>query len=510
MKPLSGLPLYLMTLGLSLGTFMLVLDYSIANVSIPYIAGDLAVSNDQGTYVITSFAVGNAIALPTTGWLTKRVGAVKLICISLIFFIIFSWLCGASVSFEMLVLSRFFQGFCSGPMVPLSQSLLVMNYPPQKKNTALAIWSTIVVAAPVLGPLLGGWISFDYKWPWIFYINIPFGILSLGLIWMILKQRETPIQKESIDWVGFLLLAVFVTCLQVLLDKGEQYDWFNSNWMRFFGITSFISFTFLLLWSSTISKPLIELKLFKIRTYAVSILYMAVAYGIYFGSVVLIPLWLQSNMGYNAIWAGIAVAPIGVAPLLISLFMGKLVTKFGPTPLLFISFSLFSFSCFYTTNFDTDVSVGIVSLSRLLLGCGVAFFITPLFSLSLQDVHGERLPSATGIFHFVRAMIGGVGTSVVTTMWIRRTAYHHATIGENVTSYSVPTSEFFAEMSKYGLKGKQSLELLNNLLQNQAAVMAINDCFFVMGWAFIALLFFLPLGYKKAAQYSFPDPTRSK
>lgn len=501
MKPLTGIPLFFITLALSLGTFMFVLDYSIANVSIPYISGDLAVSNDQGTYVITSFAVGNAIALPMTGWLTKCFGAVRVMVISLFLFVLFSWTCGTSYSFEMLVVSRFLQGFCSGPMVPLSQSLLLMNYPPEKKNAAMALWSTIVIAAPVVGPMLGGWISYDYEWPWIFYINIPVGVFSFVSIWIILRKRETAMTKESLDIVGALLLALFVACLQILLDKGEQFDWFRSPWMRGFGITSFVSFTLLIVWSLTRPQPLIDLKLFKIRSYAVSILYIAVAYGIYFGSVVLIPLWLQTNMNYTSIWAGIAVAPIGIVPLVFSIWMAGLVTRFGSIPLLFISFLLFAFSCFYTAFFDTDVTISIIGLSRLFLGCGLFFFITPLFSLSLQNISDQNLPSAAGIFHFVRAMVGGIGTSVFTTMWIRRTAYHHQIIGENLTSFSEQTKNFLKQLAKLGLEGKKALTQMNDILNDQAAMLAINDCFWVMGWIFIVLLFFLPIGYKRSSSH---------
>ena len=495
MKPLTGIPLLLVTIALSLGTFMFVLDYSIANVSIPYISGDLGVSNDQGTYVITSFAVGNAIGLPMTGWFANRFGAVRVMMASLFFFVFFSWVCGASYSFVVMIFSRFLQGFCSGPMVPLSQSLILLNYPADKKNSAMALWSTIVIAAPVAGPMLGGWISFDYTWPWIFYINVPIGLFSLAIVWAILKKRETLITKQSLDIWGFIFLACGVASLQILLDKGEQFDWFRSPWMRGFGISCVVCFTLLIVWSLTRPKPLIELKLFKIRTYAISVLYIAVAYGLYFGSVVLIPLWLQTNMGYNSIWAGIAVAPIGIVPLLFSLWIAKWVTRFGSIPLLFISFLLFALSCFYTAFFDTDVDLFTIALSRVLLGCGLFFFITPLFSLSIQNIPEDKLPSATGIFHFIRAMVGGVGTSLFTTLWIRRSAYHHQSVGENLTLFSRQTQSFFSQLSQWGLEGKRALAQLNEILNNQAAMLAINECFWVMGWTFIALIFFLPFGF---------------
>lgn len=497
MKPLTGIVRYLVMFALSAATFMIVLDYSIANVSIPWISGDLACSTNEGTYVITSFAVGNSIALPITGWLTKRVGAVKLICISLLLFTFFSWTCGASMNMQMLVVSRFLQGFSAGPLIPLSQTLLVMINPPEKKNMAIAFWATVVITAPILGPILGGWITYDYRWPWIFYINLPVGIFSAGILWSTLRDKDTPIQRISVDWVGLFLLTIAVSSLQFILDKGEQYDWFRSSLILSLGAASFISFTLLLVWSLTTDNPLIELGLFKIRTYALSVFYIAIMYSIYFGSVVLIPLWLQTSMNYTSIWAGVAVAPIGIVPFLLGNFTGKLVTKFGHTPLLGICFILFSASCFYTAFFNTDVDIWHIAISRFLLGCGLLFFITPLFSMSLHDMPQEKLPSATGIFHFVRALSGGFGTSIFTTLWTRRSAYHHATVGENLTAYSPQTTGYLDQLGDLGLPGKQGLEQMNVFLEQQAEVLAINDCFYVMGWTFLALLFLLPLARAK-------------
>jgi MFS transporter, DHA2 family, multidrug resistance protein len=497
MKPLSGMPLFLSTIALSLATFIFVLDYSIANVSIPYIAGDLGVSNDQGTYVITSFAVGNAIALPMTGWLTKRIGAVRLILLAILFFVFFSLLCGCSYSFPMLITSRFLQGFCSGPLLPLSQSLLMVNHPPEKRPLAMALWATVAIAGPVAGPMLGGWISYDYEWPWIFYINIPIGLLSFVVLYLILRKRETPLVKESLDVMGLIFLTLGVTALQIFLDKGEQFDWMRSPWMRGFAITSFVSFTLLIVWCLTRPKTLIELRLFKVRTFALSVFYIGIAYGIYFGSVVLVPLWLQTNMNYNAIWAGVAVAPIGIIPLIFSLWIGKLITRFGSLRLLFISFLLFSAACFYTAFLDTDVTLFLIGLSRLFFGCGIYFLITPLFTMSTLDVSEGKLPSATGIFHFIRALSGGIGTSLFTTLWIRRTAFHHQIIGENLTSYSPMTTQYLQQLSDLGFKGTTGLDMLNNALNDQSAMLALNDCFWMMAWVFLGLILFLPLGFKR-------------
>ncbi len=504
MKPLSGFSLLLVAIALSMVTFMVVLDYSIANSSLLYISGDLAVNpSSQGIYVITTYAVGEAISLPITGWLTRRVGGVKLISISLILFVFFSWTCGLSWTFGMLIVSRFLQGLVSGPLIPLSQTLIVMTHPSEKKNIALAIWSTIVIAAPILGPILGGWISYDYHWPWIFYINIPVGIISIAIIWTFLKKSETPTEKQPVDWVGLTLLAFGVACLQFILDQGEQHDWLNSNMIRTASSISLVCFTLLIVWSSTTRNPLIELSLFKIRTYAVSAFHIAIAYAIYFGSFVLIPLWLQQSMNYTSIWAGVSVAPIGIAPTLFSFFIAKLLPRTGAGFLLTLSFILFAFSCFYTVNIlDTDIDLFHVGLSRFFLGCGVAFFIIPVFSLSVQDVPAQKLASAMGIFHFIRALFGGIGTSVFTTMWIRRSEYHHATVGENVTSFSQQTNQFFDRLGELGLYGKQALTQMNELLNNQASVLAINDCFYFMGWLFFALLLSIPFCWTKKKNMS--------
>jgi DHA2 family multidrug resistance protein len=498
--PLCGIKRFGSLLGLSLATFLIVLDYTIANVSIPYISGDLSVSTNEGTYVITSFAVGNAIILPITGYLTKRLGSIRLLIASILLFVLFSWICGSASNFRVLLIGRFLQGFVAGPLVPLSQSLIVSTNPPEKKNAVLAFWSMVVVAAPVIGPLLGGWISFDYSWPWIFYINIPFGILSALLVWFTLKEFETKPSFAPIDYIGFLLLGIGVTCLQILLDRGEQYDWLRSRYITTLAIISFVSFCYLLIWEYTHKTPMINLKLFAIRSYAVSVFLMGVTYAIYFGSVVLIPLWLQTNMGYNSIWAGVAVCPIGIAPLFFSLFMSKLVNRYGCLRLLTICFILLSISCFYTAYFTTAVDIQKVGISRLLLGCGLVFFITPLFSMSVQNIKTELLPQSTGIFHFIRAMSGGIGTAIFTTLWIRRTAYHHERIGSTLTPFSEETNNLFSSIHEIGLTKEKILELTNQLVDNQAAMLALNDCFYLMGWIFLAVILLLPIARQKQKQ----------
>lgn len=498
--PFSRGVLFLLAFAISLGSFLFVLDYSVANVSIPYIAGDLAVSVDQGTYVITSFTVGNAIGLPISGWLTRRVGAIRLICVALLLFSLFSFTCGMASNIEMLVISRFLQGLAAGPIIPLSQTLMLKIHPPEKRTWAMAMWSTIVIAAPIVGPMLGGWISYDYYWPWIFFINVPLGILSACVIWFFLKTQDTPREKIRTDYMGLIFLSVGVCCLQFLLDKGEQYDWWRSDLILSCGIISTICFAFLIVWSLTTEDPLINLRLFKKPTFAVSVFYIAIIYALYFGTVILVPLWLQTAMNYTAIWAGLAVAPMGVVPFVLGPFMGKMVTRFGTASLLALAFVCLSFSCFYAAYLDTDADFFHVALSRFLLGPGIVLFITPLFVLSTVGIPDKELPSATGIFHFVRSMMGGVGASVFTTLWIRRAAFHHARINESLTPYSPNTHTYLDNLSSQGLSSEQTWQSLNDTLTIQASTMSINDCFFLMGWLFLALMLFIPFARSSRTQ----------
>ncbi len=479
---LSPIRHWILFVCLSLATFMIVLDYSIANVAIPYIAGGLSVSNDQGIYVITSFAVGNAIGLAMTGWLTKRVGQVKLITLSIILFTLLSFFCGLSITLMMLVISRFIQGFVAGPIIPLSQSLLINYGTLESRTRDLSIWAMIVVTAPVIGPVLGGYISDWYSWSWIFYINIPVGIVCTAGIWLILRSAERGIEKAPADLVGMILLVIGVACLQILLDRGQQWDWLNSDGFRLLLIGSVIAFTFLIIREKWLEHPFLDLNLFSISTFSLSIICLMVSYAIYFGTIVLVPLWLQEYMGYTAEWAGIAVCALGIGPVFFSLTTPKIIKKFGNLGTLLIAFVIFGGASLYTAFFDTDVDLGHIAFSRFIFGFGFICYINPLIGMSVQEIPEEKLPSATGIFHFVRAMVGGIGASVFTTLWERRTIFHHERIASSLTPFNPLTPP---------ISSPQDLELLNKALDQQAAMLAINDAFYLMSWLFLGLILLL-------------------
>src|SRR6478672_6982550 len=287
--PLTGSALVLGTIALSLATFMNVLDTSIANVSIPAISGDLGVSPSQGTWVITSFAVANAISVPLTGWLTQRFGPVRLFVMSILLFVVASWLCGLAPNIGMLIAFRVLQGFVAGPMIPLSQTLLLASYPRAKAGTAMAMWAMTVLVAPVAGPLLGGWITDNISWPWIFYINIPVGLFAAAVTWSIYHKRETPRVKRPIDGVGLALVFLWVGSLQIMLDKGKELDWFHSNTIITFAVLAVIALAVFIAWELTDDHPVVDIRLFARRNFLFGAGTLAIAYGLFFGNVVLLP-----------------------------------------------------------------------------------------------------------------------------------------------------------------------------------------------------------------------------
>ena len=346
-KPLQGGALAILTLALSLATFMLVLDSTIANVAIPTIAGDLGASSSQGTWVITSFGVANAISIPITGWLAKRFGEVRLFLIATLLFVLASWLCGIANSLEMLIVFRVLQGAVAGPIIPLSQSLLLNNYPPEKRGMALAFWSMTIVVAPICGPILGGWISDNIHWGWIFFINVPIGLAVVLISWKILEGRESRISHQPVNTIGLILLALGVGALQLMLDQGRELDWFNSTEIVALTIIAAVGLIALIIWELTDDNPVVDVSLFKSRNFTVGCVSTSLAFLVYSGTVVLIPLLLQQVYNYTATWAGLAAAPVGLLPILLAPIIGKFGNKIDMRILITVSFMVYALTFYW-------------------------------------------------------------------------------------------------------------------------------------------------------------------
>ncbi|HEX6138620.1 MAG TPA: DHA2 family efflux MFS transporter permease subunit [Casimicrobiaceae bacterium] len=486
--PLTGTTLALGTIALSLATFMNVLDTSIANVSLPAIAGDLGVSPDQGTWVITSFGVANAISLPLTGWLTQRFGQVRLFTASVLLFVLASFLCALAPSLGALVVFRVIQGAVAGPMIPLSQALLLSSYPKQRAGTALAMWAITTLVAPVVGPLLGGWITDNIAWPWIFYINVPVGLAAAAVTWLIYRARETPTKRLPIDVVGLALVVVWVGALQIMLDKGKELDWFGSWQIVTLAIVASIGFALFLVWELTERHPIVDLRLFARRNFWSSSLAMSLAYGAFFGNVVLLPLWLQQYMGYTATMAGMVLAPVGVLAILLMPIVGRTVHKVDPRIYATTAFVIFALVLYMRSQFNTSADLATLLTPTIIQGAAVAVFFVPLVTLSLSGLAPERIPAASGLFNFARITAGSFGTSITTTWWDRRASLHHAQLAERVTAYDPTTAQALGNLHASGLSAAQSHAALNRLIDQQAYMLSANDIFYVSAILFLLLI----------------------
>lgn len=480
--------LFLLNIALGLGTFIQVLDSSIANVAVPYIAGSLAVSADQGTWVITSFAASNAVMLPLTGWLADYFGRVRLFVWSIVLFAITSFLCGFSSSLVMLVIFRVLQGAVAGSLIPLSQSLLLDNNPPEKRGGALGFWAMIVVIAPVLGPIIGGYLTDYHSWPWIFYINVPIGLFSAFVSWVMLRGRESPIVRHPIDWTGLFFLSVGVACLQIMLDKGKDLDWYESNVITALTVIAVIALAYFIAWDLLTPYPVVNLSFFTNRNFFFGTLCITMGYLLYFCGTVILPLWLQTVQGYNAFWSGVAVAPVGIIPVIFSRRVGKNLHRFDLRLLVSLSFLAFALSFFYQANFTSDVSLEKIMVARLIQGMGITLFFIPLVQLSLGSIHKEQYASASGLFHFMRILIGsGFGTSLTIALWSRLAIFHHGRIAETVTAYQPETVQIFRQLNTH-FKHPVTTEIVNNLADQQAYMLATNDISWLAAWIFVALI----------------------
>lgn len=488
-KPLQGGALAILTLALSLATFMLVLDSTIANVAIPTIAGDLGASSSQGTWVITSFGVANAISIPITGWLAKRFGEVRLFLIATLLFVLASWLCGIAHSLEMLIVFRVLQGAVAGPIIPLSQSLLLNNYPPEKRGMALAFWSMTIVVAPICGPILGGWISDNIHWGWIFFINVPIGLAVVLISWKILEGRESRISHQPVNTVGLILLALGVGALQLMLDQGRELDWFNSTEIIVLTIIAAIGLIALIIWELTDDNPVVDVSLFKSRNFTVGCVSTSLAFLVYSGTVVLIPLLLQQVYNYTATWAGLAAAPVGLLPILLAPIIGKFGNKIDMRILITVSFMVYALTFYWrAVTFEPEMTFMDVALPQFVQGLAVACFFMPLTTITLSGLPPEKMASASSLFNFLRTLAGSIGTSLTTFIWYNREAVHHTQLTEVINPYNPISQQFFQTMGSFGLSEEQTASYLAKQITAQGFIIGANEIFLVSAITFISLV----------------------
>jgi len=479
--PLQGGMLWLAAIVLATANFIAVLDMTIANVSVASIAGSLGISSTQGTWVITSYAVAEAIIVPLTGWLAGRFGPVRVFATCIALFGAFSALCGLSNSLAMLVAARVMQGLAGGPLMPLSQTLLLRIFPKEKAAAATALWAVTTLIAPVLGPMLGGWLCDNYAWPVIFLINVPLAMLFAPIAWRMLKRYEAEKVRAPIDTVGLGLLIIFVGALQLMLDLGKEHDWFESALICWLAVIAAIGFAAFLIWELTEKHPIVDLRVFRHRGFSAAVVTIALGFGAYFAANVLTPLWLQGYMGYTATWAGLATAWSGVLAIFAAPIAGKLSTMIDPRRLVFVGLLWLALITFTRVASNTDMGYWDISAPLLLTGLGLPFFFVPITALALGSVEEHETASAAGLMNFLRTLSGAFATSIVTTSWESRSAVVHEDLSGTVDR----SGQLWNSMMQAQVPPDTALSMIDRMVQSQGVMVATNQIMAIVVLAFV-------------------------
>jgi DHA2 family multidrug resistance protein len=475
--------LLLACLVLAFTNFMVVLDTTIANVSVAHIAGGLGISSSEGTWVITSYAVAEAICVPLTGWLARRFGTVRVFALGMAGFGVFSLLCGMAWSLGSLVAFRIGQGLCGGPLMPISQTLLLSIFPKEKHAQATGIWAMTTIVAPILGPILGGTISDNWGWHWIFFINVPIAIICATGAVVLLRKAETKVEKAPIDTIGLMLLVLWVGALQLMLDLGREHDWFGNNFIVSLAVIAAIGFSFFVAWEWFEKDPAVNLKVFRYRGFTVSVIALVFAYGTFFASLVVIPQWLQGALGYTATWAGYATAFNGVAAVMMAPVVAKLSEKVDPR--LLVSFGVLwlgATSLIRVFWWTSDADFWTLALPQLIQGAGMPFFFVPLTSLALGAVEESEVASAAGVMNFLRTMSGAVATAIATTVWYDGAQATRAELSGVLNG----TQQTMQSLQMHGYTVEQSRQVVSNLVDGQATALATGSIFTTAAIVFAA------------------------
>lgn len=480
-QPLTGAKLIMAAFALALSNFVVVLDTTIANVSIPHIAGSLAVSPTQGTWAITSYAVADAISVPLTGWLAARFGTVRWFLISIIGFGIFSFLCGISRTLEMLIFFRVLQGLAGGPLMPLSQILLQRIFPPNRAAIGIGIWAMTTTSAPILGPILGGLISDNWTWPWIFFINLPVVALCAFGVGRLLGGFETPRIARRIDLVGLVLLVVSVGAFQIMLDTGRENDWFASTWIVGLALTAIIGFASFLIWELTEKDPIVDVRVFRHRGFAFGTIALSLGFGAFFSQVVLTPLWLQQFGGYTATETGYIVAWIGCFAVLLSPVAAQLAGKIDIRISITAGILWMAMTSVLRANWNADVDYWTLAMPHILQGMGMPFFFVGLTALALSSVPAKEAATAAGLMNFMRTLSGAVGTAVATTAWDDATRTSRS---ELVSALNSP-ADALSTLQRAGLSLEQARAALDRMVEVQASTLGVIHLFLASGVVFL-------------------------
>ena len=491
---------WVIALAVTLATFMEVLDTSIANVALPHIAGSLSAGQDESTWVLTSYLVSNAIVLPLSGWLSSIVGRKNFYMGCVALFTISSFLCGLAPNLATLIICRILQGAGGGGLQPSEQAILADTFPPAKRGMAFAVYGMAVVTAPAIGPTLGGWITDNFTWRWIFFINIPVGILSILLTSRLIQDppyfRRRKLGETKIDYTGLGFVALGLGALQIVLDKGQREDWFESNFIVTLTIISAAALLFLIYWEWKQKDPIIDLHLFKDRTFAISNLLMFMLGFALLGSTLLLPLFSQTLLGYTAQEAGLSLMPGGFTIIILLPLVGFLLSRYTPRYLLLLGLCILAYSLFHMTGFNLQMNFREIATARVIQAAGMAFLFVPINTAAYAFLPRDKNNAASGLMNLARNIGGSVGISVVTTLLDRRTQVHQNYLARQLNSGN---AEFRSRIKALGLllqshgggppgSSPTPYAIIQGTLIRQATMLSYIDCFFLLGVAILAMV----------------------
>jgi DHA2 family multidrug resistance protein len=482
---------WLIAVSVMTATFMVVLDTSVANVALPHIAGNLSASTDESTWVLTSYLVSNAIMLPATSWISRRVGRKRLLMASIVVFTGSSLLCGMAVNLPMLIVARVLQGIGGGGMQPISQAILLESFPREEQGTAMAVYGIGIVVAPVVGPTLGGWITDTYSWRWIFYINLPVGVLALLMTQAFVEDppylRQTI--RETIDVLGFGLMTIWLGTLQLMLDKGQEADWFSADWIRWIAIISTVAFFAFIAREAIVPHPIVKLGVLGDRNFSVGTIITALFGFILYGITAMLPLFLQTLLGYPALDSGLAVSPRGIGSMISMIVAGLLVKYVDSRLLLATGFTIVGVSAIMLSHLNLSISMSSVILPNVINGFASGFVFVPLTTMTMGRLRKEEIGNAAGIYNLMRNIGGSVGIASVTTLLTRGSQRHQAYLVQHVSIYDPRVVGAIHQLagrlqnagSQPVVAAKQAISLLYRAVQGQATLLAYMDNFRLLG-----------------------------
>lgn len=478
-------------------TFMEVLDTTVVNVSLPHIAGNLSATVDEVTWVLTSYLVANAIILPITGWLSNYFGRKRLLLFSVMGFTVSSFLCGAAPTLPLLILFRLMQGACGGALQPLSQAVLLESFPPESRGKAMGFWGLGIVVAPVLGPVLGGWLTDSYSWRWVFYVNLPVGILSLIMVQMfVFDPPYIKRAKSAIDYWGIGMLAIWIGALQIAFDKGEELDWFASHFITALMVVTVVFCIGFLVRELMADHPVVNLRVFLLRSYSAGVFLMTVLGFVLYGSIVVLPIWLQTLLGYPAMATGLTMAPRGLGSMIGMPVIGMIVSRFDPRKMLAGGLFLGALSTWQLARLNLDVGFWDLFWPQFIQGFGLSMVFVPLTTISMNPVPREAMGNATSLFNLMRNLGGSIGIAVVTLMNTRYTQKYISILGSNVQTANPAAGQWFGSLrslymatgSGPGLSDQKAYAALFGMVERQAAMRAFVDVFQMLTVAFLLMI----------------------